>query len=334
MCDVVRQTIRVFTIPGESIEITTHRLDWGTSRDLGELSAERCFHLGQRLQRGAWFVCPKFTVYSATPSADFFKAAREARSHWLMQVRRVMGKGDPRREKRKVERRGRRAAYLDLQAPVVNGRPPERPPEAISLSDLPENQRSAVFVGGMLAKEFAFTGVMFIDGNHILPWTWNQMADDLLPPRPSPHFTVTRRRVNLEAFKTTGDPEPLEQMAREVLQAYMESSPTHAAFVTPDRTVSAPVASPAFFREGERQKTAWCTLLNRVLGCGNVRRAIRAVDDQTVTLVYRGTLVINGEFYLPGLWPNGPTNPGRLKRTPFQAPTVPPAFLGLNPSPG
>jgi hypothetical protein len=196
MSDVVRQTIRVSTIPGESIEFTTHRLDWGTSRDLGELSAERCLHLGQRLQRGAWFVCPKFTVYSATPSADFFKAARGARSQWLMQVRRVMGQGDPRREKRKTERRGRRAAYLDLQGLVANGRPPERPPEAISLSDLPEDQRAAVFVGGILAKEFAFTGVMFIDGNHVLPWTWNRLADGLLGPEPTPRGHQRRRRVD------------------------------------------------------------------------------------------------------------------------------------------
>src|SRR5690349_8475355 len=86
MPDVVRQTIRVRRIPGESVELTTHRLDWGTSRELGDLTAARCLLLGRRLERGAWFLCPKFTVYSATPSADFFRAAREARSHWLMQT--------------------------------------------------------------------------------------------------------------------------------------------------------------------------------------------------------------------------------------------------------
>lgn len=193
MSDVVHQTIRVRRIPGESVELTTHRLDWGTSRELGDLTEGRCLLLGRRLERGAWFLCPKYTVYAATPSADFFLDAREARSHWLMQVREAMGKGDPQREKRKAERQGRRAAYLELLTPAVDGDPPGRPPEAINLSDLPHDQRVAVFLNGMLAKELAFTGVVMIDGRPVTSFTWNRMADELLGPEPGRRFTVTRR---------------------------------------------------------------------------------------------------------------------------------------------
>lgn len=208
MSNVVRQTIRVFGIPGESVEFTTHRLDWGFSREFGDLTLGRCLRLGRRLERGAWFLCPKFTVYSATPSADFFRSARVARSHWLMQTRRVMGKGDPQREKRKAERRGRRAAYLELMPPAVDGDRPGRPPESINLSDLPREQRVAVFLGGMLAKELAFTGVMMIDGRPVIPCIWNRMADDLLGPEPGRRPTVTPRRFAPAAPKATNISKP------------------------------------------------------------------------------------------------------------------------------
>jgi len=334
MSDVVRQTNWIFRIPAESVEITSHRLDWGASRDLGELTAQRCLLLGDRLRRGAWFLCPRFTVYSPTKSADFFRAAREARSHWLMQARRVMGKGDLRREKHKAERLGRRAAYLDLAQPVVEGGPHEIPPEVVNLSDLPRDQREAVFLGGMLGKEMALTGIMFIDGDHILPWTWNRMADELLRTEAETAPITTHRRIDLTTLKATGDAEFLKRLSRDALQSHLDEHPRHAAYISPSRTVRAASASSDFFREVDRQKGAWCTYLNRELGSGFVRRAIRAADDETIALVYRGTLVVDGLLYLPGCWHNWATKPRRLTKTPFQAPTVPPAFLGLNPSAG
>lgn len=67
-------------------------------------------------------------------------------------------------------------------------------------------------------------------------------------------------------------------------------------------------------------------------GCGKVRRARRAADVPTVSLVFSGTLVVDGQLYLPQCWPTHAPKPGRLKKTPYQAPAVPPSFLGLNSS--
>jgi len=96
--------------------------------------------------------------------------------------------------------------------------------------------------------------------------------------------------------------------------------------------LSDPAAAPSFYVAARRCQAQWCALLNRTLRCGNVRRAIRAADSATIALVYRDTLVADGQRYLPGYSPNQPPSPGRLKNTPLQAPTVPSDFLGLNPS--
>ena len=142
-------------------------------------------------------------------------------------------------------------------------------------------------------------------------------------------ITVLHRPIDLAAFKATGDPGPLEQTAREALQSHLIANPSHAAYVCPSRTVSATSATPAFYAAARRSQAEWCILLNRTLGCGNVRRARRAAGESTVALAYGGTLVVDGRLHLPGCWPIDHPPRSRLKRTPFQAPTVPPGFLGL-----
>ena len=127
-------------------------------------------------------------------------------------------------------------------------------------------------------------------------------------------------------LKATGDPEPLKVISRSALQEHLDRQPSHAAYVSPQATVSAPSATPAVYEAAKRCQANWCTLLNRTLGCGNVRRAS---DPATVCLAFSGTLLVDGQLYLPGCWPTHSPRPGRLRKTPFQSPTVPPDFLGL-----
>jgi len=50
----------------------------------------------------------------------------------------------------------------------------------------------------------AFSGVLFIDVNSVPPRTWQARADELLNPDPDVLVTITRRRLDLAAFKATG----------------------------------------------------------------------------------------------------------------------------------
>ncbi|SIO63396.1 hypothetical protein SAMN05444166_7334 [Singulisphaera sp. GP187] len=332
---IKRQSTWFFRIPGDPLEITTHQLDWGTSRDLDRLTSRRCQLIGERLDRGAWYLCPKFTVYSPTPSAEFFHAAREARSYWLMQTRQVMGKGDPRREKRKADRQGRRAAYLELLQAASDQLNSQRSAETIRLSNLPHDQRPEVILGGMMAKALAFTGIVFIDGQPLAPHEWHRLADQMIgsEPAPSPAITTIHRHCDLDTLKATGDPTSLAAIARAELQARLNRAPTAAIYVTPQLTLAAPGPSPEFFRQARDRESRWYGLTNRLLGNARRKALSHATDPATRTLVYSGTLVVNGEFFLAGLWPDRPISTSRLKWTPFLAPTVPPEFLGLTPFP-
>lgn len=152
------------------------------------------------------------------------------------------------------------------------------------------------------------------------------MADQLLQADRS-RITVVHRRVDLAALRATSDVEPLKQVAREALQDHLERRPDDAAFITPQAIVSSPSATAEFYAKADQVKGAWCTLLKRTLGCGNVRRLRRASDQETWCLVLFGTLIEGRQLYLPGLWPNQPPRTKYLMRTPFQSRTVPPSFL-------
>src|SRR5262249_5363679 len=131
--------------------------------------------------------------------------------------------------------------------------------------------------------------------------------------------------LDLATLRVTADVEPLKRMAREVLQDHLDHHPNDAVFVTPQATVSAPTASPEFYFKVDQQKAAWCTLLKRTLGCGFVRRLRRVADQETLCLVFSGTLIVAGQVYLPGFWPNRTPKPKQLDGTPFHSPTVPPS---------
>jgi hypothetical protein len=145
----------------------------------------------------------------------------------------------------------------------------------------------------------------------------------------APLIRVVRRQVDLWTFKANGDPVPLMAISRAALQECLDSFPTQASFVTPQATVSATSSTPAFYAAANKHKCEWCTLLNRTLGNANVRHSLKAAHPETYALTFRGLLLVDGKLFWPGCWPNQSPRRAILKRTPFQAATLPPEFLGL-----
>jgi len=186
--------------PCQLVVVSKHDLDWETSEELLE-ATEALYHLlGGQLFVGAWFLCPRFTVSSQAVSAEFFRAARQARSQWLKQVR---GSISLQREARSVVARARRVALADTALAEINGQPDSPPPTALT----PE-QRLDVLRAGHIAKQMTFSGLMIIGGCHVLPRTWNQMAEGLLGPEQTTRSRVHRRRATQSTPAAPFVPEP------------------------------------------------------------------------------------------------------------------------------
>ena len=170
-----------------------------------------------------------------------------------------------------------------------------------------------------IEKQFAFSGVLSINGQIIPPKTWNRLADKLLKPFDS-QIVETHHHLDLAALKANFNLDPLKQLSRSALQAHLAEFPTHAAFVLPNVTISSPVATPAFYQSAERAQEQWCMLLNRSLGKAHARRARQEAYPESYALVFGGTLVVDGQCYWPGGWPNHSPRPGQAL---FDAPSVP-----------
>lgn len=314
--------------PIQSMSVRRHRVDW-EANDLAEVTAQRAMSLGPKLANGCWFLNPRFTVSSPAPTAGFFRTVLNLRSCWLRTCRQVLSNHGQRQLARQVESQGRQGPILAINPIAVEEFPAHRFPRSVPVADLPDDQRREVIEAGQIAKQLGLSGVLFIDGDPIPPRTWQARADELLNPRSDIPVTITRHKPDLATFKATGDPEPLRTISRAALQEHLDRQPSHAVYVSPNVTVSAPDASPAFYAAAKRCQAKWCVLLNRTLGCGNVRRARCATDEATVSLVYSGTLFLDDNCYLPGCWPIHNLRSSRLNKTPFHSPTVPPAYLGL-----
>ena len=314
--------------PAPAVHRTRHPFDWGASADLEDTTARRVAILGPRICRGCWFLNPRYTVSAPAPTAEFFRAALQARSTWLRTCREAMGTSGHRRGAREARREGQRGGFLGLQSPPVAGAPTQPPPESIPWATLSRAERREVIGGGQLTRQLAYSGVMFIDGELVSPRTWQATADRLLGHDADARVTVGRRRFDLAALGA-GDPAPLMSLSRSAIREHLARHPAGVAYINPKVTVSAPSPTHAFYEEVRKWQGQWCTLLKRSLGCGNVRRARRASDAAAITLVYSGVLVIGPEAYLPGCWPIHRPGPRRLKRTPFGTPTVPLSYLGL-----
>lgn len=180
-----------------------------------------------------------------------------------------------------------------------------------------------------MVRGLAFSGILILDGEAIPPSTWSEMADGSLKPTIT-KVSSTHRHLDLTPLQTTGDLDPLMRVAQSALQDHLDLDPEHAAFITPHLSLSAPTATPAFYRRAEHAMDQWRILLTRFLGNGNYRRARRSADPVTYSLVFGGVLYANRQLYWPACWPNQTPRPSILKRSPFQTPTVPPSFLGLS----
>ena len=173
--------------PFQLVVVSKHIPDWGTSGELQEVTEARLQLLGNMILKGAWFLNPGFTVNSQAASAEFFRDARHARRDWLRQTRQSISL---RREARSVVAKARQVALADLDLTGDEGSSQRTP-----LTSLTPDQRLDVLKAGHIAKQMTFSGLMIIDGDHVLPRTWNQMADEFLGPEPPARSRVHRRRA-------------------------------------------------------------------------------------------------------------------------------------------
>lgn len=186
--------------PDQPVTVRHHRVDWEAD-DLAEITARRAMDLGPRLQQGCWYLTPRYTASSPTPTAEFFAKIRELRSTWLRTCRQIQGPSGQRLLGRQAVREGRLGAGLE----IATAPHPHRRRETILLRDLPADQRRDVVEAGQVARQLAFSGIMFIDGEHVPPRTWNQTADELLGPEPLARGGPARR-VAPATFQCTAKP--------------------------------------------------------------------------------------------------------------------------------
>ncbi len=166
--------------PIAPVRVRRHPVDWGTISDLDDITAERMVSLGPKLATGSWYLNARFTVSSPAPTPEFFKRVIELRSAWLRTCRQTLSIYGQRQEARKLRRKGQRAAFAELHMTEEDRTQSQRPPEVIPWTTLSEAERQEVLQCGRLAKNFAFSGVLFINGDLIPPRTWQAMADTII----------------------------------------------------------------------------------------------------------------------------------------------------------
>lgn len=307
--------------PCQVVVVAKYDFKWGTNGEIIDATEQLFQLLGDQLGQGSWFLCPRYSVYSQVASKPFFQEARGAQSRWLREATKSISL---RREARNVVAKGQRAALCDLL-----GYSAVRPSANLPRPTLNSEQLRHVRQAGRIAKQMAFSGLMIIDGEHIDPTTWNRMADKPCGRRPTLKPIVTHRKIDLAALKATGDPNPLKAVTLAELRVHLAANPDAALYVTPGMTVAASTSSQAFLAEARKRSDEWHGKLCHALR-QDKKHLFRAADLPTLMLAYRGTLVINGQCYIPYCWPNENATKARLKRTPFQSPTVSPEFLGLD----
>lgn len=152
------------------VTVRRHRVDWEAD-DLAEVTARRAMSLGSKLQRGSWYLSPRFTVSCPAPTAAFFRTVLELRSSWLRTCRQVLGNHGQRSEARRVERAGRLACSLVFNQPGEAPSPP-RSRSGSSRVVLTVSRRREVVQAGRTAKNLAFSGILFVEGEQLPPRTW------------------------------------------------------------------------------------------------------------------------------------------------------------------
>ena len=183
--DIVVRLTPTLEDPFQLVVVSKHIPDWGTSVELLEETEARIQMLGNRISNGTWFLNPRFTVHASAPSAEFFRDARHARSEWLKEVR---GSISLQRESRSVVARARRIALADLDLAGTEPPPLSPPPARVTPQERLEARQF-----GHIAKQLTFSGIIFIEGEYVLPRTWNALADQLLGPERLPRRRPRQR---------------------------------------------------------------------------------------------------------------------------------------------
>ena len=174
-------------------------------------------------------------------------------------------------------------------------------------------------------QQTGFTGVLIINGTECDPQDWAEI-EKLLGTRPK----VQERKEAFQALKQR-DWEALRQFSLSELQARLAESPGPSLYVNPGITVTMGFPLPAFYAEADRRSCQWHGTLCRELTSQGKKELAVAADWPTRMLVFHGTLVVDGEIYVPGRWPTHQVKASKLRKGPFGARTVPPEYLGLKP---
>jgi hypothetical protein len=178
-----------------------------------------------------------------------------------------------------------------------------------------------------LEPETDFIGVLIINGIEVLPQTWTE-CEEILGFRPR-----TDRRQGAFLSLKDQDWEALQQFSRSELEDHLVNRlaehPDIAIFVTPGITVTGKLPNPAFYVEAEKRSREWHGFCTRELGNRTRINLARQTDWPTRMLVFNGTLVVDGEIYLPGRWPIHRLTRAKLDNSPFGVPTVLPTYLGI-----
>ncbi len=163
------------------VRVQRHKVDWEASDlDLADLTAQRAMSLAPQIATGCWFLNPRYTVSSPTPTAEFFRTMLKLRSTWLRTCRQILGNSGQRHSARQVVTKGRLGAILSIDPIAVPSLPSDPSLPSVPIADLPDDQRREAIEAGQIAKMLAYSGTLFIDGNPVPPRTWQARADELL----------------------------------------------------------------------------------------------------------------------------------------------------------
>jgi hypothetical protein len=177
-------------------------------------------------------------------------------------------------------------------------------------------------------RHMTFSGILFINGKEIDPWSQYRLEAEL-GLHPESDFVVSRRN-EANDYLEKQDWNALKEMSRSVLDQQLSANPADPIYVTPGISVMGFLAIPSFYAEVEKRSNEWHRLLTNVLGNRGKADLARQADWITRMLVFNGTLVVDGVIYLPGCWPNHRLSEVKIKNSPFGRPTVPPEYLGLS----
>lgn len=309
------------------VGVSKHSLDWERIDRIGDAITRRLEKLGDRIQLGSWYLNPRYSVWSESGTADFFAEALEARNKWLLQARQALSNRGFRDQARQAEREGILVGLLGLTR-VDYETDPEDPriPGATNLSDLSPGQRREVLASAHLSRQLTAGGVMFIDGELIDPRAWQARADALMAPGDPRSISWHRRHCDLGEFLKAGIPSSAMAISLDELRRHLAANPSCALFVVPDSTVVARVPSPAFLEKVEKVEKCWFMRMQRLVPVAR-RKRMHSADLATKLLFWHGALVIDDECYLPGFRPYLAIKQKRLKKTPFNTPTVPLSYL-------